>query len=645
MTTPSANQTLPHQQSNDSGPSKAPLLIIDTNILIEIPRIVDFDWKQPEVELYILHSVLDELNSLMRDRSQESKARAAQSAYMLLSNLMNRAIEGSIPLSGGKVRLFFCPSPTQGVPSLNLRMVDDQLLAFGQQLERTNPGRLCVLVTMDRDLVDRAENLEPKVRTISPSQARIKENLPKFLRRKVEARQVEIRTNTGLVEQRQAQEKLRRSPRSSPSPEERLKRQVRKFHSQIIAARHRAILSITPLQARLALVNHLVALLEKSPRRIVLLFVENSSMAEFWAAEIRASSGLKSKDVIIFRDQALSLKDPPRVVIYRHDQIQARAKHHLARLQKASLLATVIVDHGDNVSPEQLLLLLLGNHQFIGFTRFQPSEMQFAEGRRFVPSRSGRLLHHFFANQSVLCYTFVDGEKDGWLQPFELIRQPVSWQDWEAEEDQDLKQQFDSSYQKAMKDHPNLKIGYFWDELQELLGLVADSNAAKLFALQEQQEELAQGAHNKLSKVLALAPQSHGETKPRNLIFDPSGVWALKINEELTKLGLAAAHMDRDTAIEKWEQSWNDFETGKLAALILQVVPPTIFSKKAHISRLVFMTPNYSHNELASMLDWTLMHTHPTVQPVELHVLYVSNTQEEQNMRDFAESVCGLHFQ
>jgi hypothetical protein len=60
-----------------------PLALLDTSVLVECPHIHELDWGVPEVHVYVLHSAVEELHGLARDRRDREKARAAEARQLM----------------------------------------------------------------------------------------------------------------------------------------------------------------------------------------------------------------------------------------------------------------------------------------------------------------------------------------------------------------------------------------------------------------------------------------------------------------------------------------------------------------------------------------------------------------------------------
>lgn len=612
-------------------------LVIDTNILIEMPEIHDFNWGFGRVQLFVLDTVVEELRKKQYELAEPEKAKKA---YELMSQYQVRTPPEGIPIRDGQSRLFFIQAPKNISADLDLTKVDHQLIAFAMEHIQHNPGQFCAVVSLDREVADLANSVKPRVKPISPSMLQLERQLRSFLLRQykswLDENQSEGQKNNGGQTHEPTipstdKDKPKRSDRKVDK-RERLDRVVKNFHSRIIAAHHRAILSIAPLEARLSLTAHLIKCLKRTERRVILLFVENQALADYWAAELRQRCQLSPSAVLVFHDQALSHR--AEVIVYRHDQIETRFRQHVARLRETRKLITILVDGCDLLAPENLVMLLLGNDQFIGYTRHPLTSSQ---------ARSGRMLANFFEEESIVNYTYAEAEQDGWLRSFDLIRKPVLFTPEENEEYEKLNQSYLKERKTLLERYPHLtRAGNLWDALQDLLEGVADAHAAQVFTWRERREEMAQLAGGKgiiLLDILKNVADSSG----RNIIYDPSNYWSKALGKTINEQELSAVHLSQETSPEDWDRAWRKFESGDVETLVISSLPPYGMIHSA-VKRLIITTPICPQAQLSNIIDWTLSHAHPGGDPVEIHLLYVPDSPEEQAMLEFADAICGLRF-
>ncbi len=502
------------------------------------------------------------------------------------------------------------------------------------------PQRFCAIVTLDREFADLCDCQDPVVQFISPAKEKLIKDTPIFLKRRVGAFNMrlihkEILPRLVATQACQDPETPKSKKKAKPNPALRLQKLVRNFHSRIISAHHRAILTLAPFEARLTLTARLVEQLEHQPRRTILLYVDTRASALYWASELRLRCKLDTDQLIVFFDHALEVKQVPKVVIYTFDQIDSRFEQHFARLADHRRLMTIIVDGCDLLSPEQAVMLLLNEGQFIGYTRHYLHHSQ---------SRSGRMLARFFDDQSILHYTFADAEQDCWLHSFELIPQNVPFETWEEEIYKERKAVYKAALIKAGTEYPSLNRNeYFWRNLNELLDVVADSHTASLFVHREKMEEQPQIAFKKCQRLLELLSDSQRKGI-RCLVYDPTETWIKVLTKEMDLQELSFVTASDQYSLEEWQTVLDKLENNKANCLLTPVIPPFGMHHN-HIQRLIITTPICSQVSMAAMVDWTLYHGFDTSQTIELHILYVPSTPEETALLEFSDAICGLSFE
>jgi hypothetical protein len=424
----------------------------------------------------------------------------------------------------------------------------------------------------------------------------------------------------------------RRAPRPRPDPQARLEQVVRSLYGRLRSARHRAILSVAPLEARLALTAHLVPILTQRSKRVVFLFVGDQPQAEYWASELRLRCELQRDAVLVFGERGLPRIHGTHVVVYRHPQIETRFKHHAARFAKEGRRIMVIADGCDLLDPVWIATLLIGRAQFVGFTRHTSSHAQ---------TVGGRMLAAFCEQETVANYTFADAEKDGWLRPFDVLRHPVAFQDAEFQTYRQVNDRFIAVHNEVGRRYPELNEALdFWESLHRILDRVADHESASLFTLREQREELAQMARAKCETVVRLL--SEVGSPARCLVCDFERVWTAVLLETLGERGMTVEVLERPSGPAARESLWRRFEAGKVDCLVLQDVPPPRLVG-ARINRLIVMTPLTPLSTLASVVDWVLSHALDGP-AVCIDLLYTSETPEQEAMTDFADTCFGLRF-
>ena len=144
-------------------------VIVDTNILMEVPEIYDLNWGVDPTTVYVLRPVLDELYGLARDRQNRAKARAAQSAHDKLIHISRQMPPEGHPLPGGG-RLLFPAAPSQIQAPLDPESVDHQQIALAREHLKATPSRFCAIVTRDREMQDIAISTRPTVPVVMPGE-------------------------------------------------------------------------------------------------------------------------------------------------------------------------------------------------------------------------------------------------------------------------------------------------------------------------------------------------------------------------------------------------------------------------------------------------------------------------------------------
>ena len=608
-----------------------PAVIVDTSILMAIPAIHSFDWGVQPITVYILDTVLDELRGLARDRQDDVKATAARRALAVLDGLQKRAAPEGIPLINNTGHLVFVKPPSDIAPPLDPDSVDHQQIALAQTHLKAFLRGFCAIVTNDQEMADIATSTSPAVPVIAPGSSAMGTAIQRQLTRKLHWWQLSHREGV-VAEQPQRVKPARAVPRPSVDRQARLEQVVRSLYGRLRAAHHRAILSVAPLEVRLALTAHIVHSLAQHSNRVVFLFVEDRAAAEYWAGELRRRCQLSPDAVLVFGEQGILRVHGTRVVIYRHPQIESRFGHHAARFAGAGRRITVIVDGCDLLDPVWIATLLFGRDQFVGFTRHPLSHTQ---------AVGGRMLATFFQQQTVATYTFADAEEDRWLRPFDVLRHSIAFQEDELQIYREVNDRFITLRSKASARYPELGEAVdFWEALHRTLERVVDEETASLFPLREQREALAQMARAKGETVVKLLNEVGSPA--RCLVCDLERLWTPVLLKMLANRGATAEVFERSSDTDAQESLWRRFEAGQVDCLILQDMPP-VRLVGARINRLVVMTPLTPLSSLAAVVDWVLSHA-VSGPAVYVDLLYTGGTPEEQALMEFADTCCGLHF-
>ena len=414
--------------------------------------------------------------------------------------------------------------------------------------------------------------------------------------------------------------------------ERRLARVARHFYGRIRSMHHKAVLSIAPLEARIALTAHMVPILTQHKNRVIFLFTEDDSQASYWARQLRKRCELPSGAVRVFGEDGVSHVHGTRVVIYRHAQIERRYGQHAARFKDLGRRITTVVEGCDLLEPAWIAMLLFECDQFIGFTPYPIDHPQ---------ATAGRMLTSLFQQRVGATYTFADAERDGWLRSFDLHRHPIELTADERELYETTNEEFLALHSRLQREYPEIsRTSDLWQCLRRLLVRVVDHEAARLFVLQEQREQLAQMASSKLDAALDLVRGV--ESPARCLILDFEKLWTKLLVKDLSEAGLAVEVFGESADELDGTNVWRDFEKGNMDCLILQRTPPQDYVG-ARINQVITMTPLTPLSSLAATVDWSL--SHAVGGPImSVDLLYTANTPEQQAMADIADGCFGLRF-
>ena len=392
-----------------------PAVVVDTSILMELPAAYRFDWGVQPITVYVLDAVIRELRGLAQDKKNVAKAAAAQRALSILDSLQKRPLSEGLSRSSTSGRVVFAKGPEVISPPLDPESVDHQQIALAQA--HLTEG-FCAIVTRDREMADIAMCASPPVPVITaPSGGTMETAIRRQLARQIHWWNLSRCEEAEEQKARPVKPARQRSKTDRERRAKRLERVISNLYGRVRSMRHRAVLSIAPLEARLALTAHLVRVLTQHKNRVVFLFTEDQASAVYWAGELRKRCELPSGAVRVFSERDLPRVHGTRVVVYRYAQIERRYNQHIARFADAGRRITAIVDGCDLLDPVWIATLLFGCDQFIGFTRYPIGHPQAA---------ASRMLAAFFQQQIVATYTLADAEEDGWLRPFDLLPHPIA---------------------------------------------------------------------------------------------------------------------------------------------------------------------------------------------------------------------------
>lgn len=616
-----------------------PLVILDTNILVGLPDILKADWQMPAVDVYLLNPVLAEIEGLARDKDPQKAAVTSRVRDDLIA-LRRHVSESGLELQGGALRLFFA-DPPQDIPApLRKGSVDHAIIAFAQECLKKEPGRFCAIVTQDRELADIASAANPAIQVIAANPMNLQNNiLPQLIRKShwwgrwyANAEQA---SQSLAVKRSESPRRSHESQRATRNPAVRLQKVTRGLYRHIKTAHYRTVLSVVPLEIRLAVAAQWLGRIAKDSSRILLLFVRDQEQAEYWAQELRKRCELPVSAVVTFHGTGISRTNNLHAVIYQFDQIEQFLNQHAARFRNFPREMSVLVNDCDLIPTEKLAALLFCTPQFVGFTLWP-----------FIRSRtpSGKLLEYLFEQQTIPAYRLRNGEADGWLRPFDLICHPISLESEVEDEYARINAKFIEAYEQVLSKYPALTRVEDWEgSLKDLLETVADVQIAELFRLREQREEMVQVATGKLNEICTLfCPQGAPADLGNSIIYDPCGIWTPVLETTFAGQNLKVQVAPAGMTLDEWETLWRDFDARKLDVPILSEAPPLNLCR-APIHRLVITTPIADPIDLSGMADWALMHSHLTdPNPLEIHLLYVPNSPEEEPAMAFAHGICGL---
>lgn len=600
--------------------TQLPIILPDTNFLLTYPAVHKHNWALRPVEIAISETVRGELIG-QANRPGSPSAVQASRALTELNQLQAQVQQGNNAYQKGKIVVSFVPRPTSVPQPLDRNSPDHQLIALAQQQLLADPPRFCAILTNDEVLSQIAEALS--VLVVTPRDRESFRGFDGELGRKYEwwARSQQTRET-------QSVQAIARPPQLNPEPY--FDRVIRSVYHRVRAARHRAILSLAPLRARLGLTLRLIERVPKPEKRTVLLIVESRESAQYWAAVLRRQGSFEAGEVPVFGLDNLDSPENTRVLVYCHDQLGRRLPQHLARLTQAHQSLTAIVDGCDLLDPVDLAQLLFECDQFIGMCRY-PLE--------YAQTPGHRMLNAFLRDRSILSYSFADAECDGWGHPFDLYLHSVSFTSEERREWERLNADYVRLREQAMRRHPELrKADNFWETLHSMLLKKALPEEAQLIPLREGRERMALLARNKLGAVKQLLCATPKRPYGR-LILDYDGQWTPGLLDQL-KTGTKVAELKHGNS---QDDVWGRFLDGELDTLLLSQ-SPRLDLPCGPIHQLVILTPLRPMPEISDVVDWTLTHT-KSQDSLRVDLLYVSGTPEELAMFELAESSFDLRYE
>lgn len=594
-----------------------PTVLPDTNFLLDYPAVHHENWLIPSLEILISETVISELRGLSNnsDPNRAKKARAAlQEIEKFRGPLAN--LTGSLGVTTKIVARF-----VDLMEPLNPHKPDHQLIAYARKQHNSENPRFCAILSNDKELCDIAEALN--VITISrQNEQRFHQELH---RKYVWWEKAKVTGSLNVVQEKQIKKSTIRKPQ--PVKHTQLYQSVRKLYRRIEAVGRRTTLYLAPLKARLALTLEVIKRLRSPERQVVIIVVENKAMAHFWAGELRQMGKFSAGEVEVFGIDPAERLEQAKVVIYRHDQITRRFLQHVFRLEQAEKRITAVVDGCDLLDPVELAILLYECDQFIGLNHLPL-------GNRHT--RGHRILNVILHNRALIDYSFADAERDGWGHSCDLYLSEIQYTDDERKIWDEINTDYLRRRDRAIREYPELSDSEnFWADLDRLLDRSATPELVDILKQREQLEQMAQISQNKLVRVKQLA-QVAPKQPYRRLIFDYTRQWTPVL---LKQLGSTVAELPGG---ESQRKVWEQFSGSHFDTLLLSDVP-AIDLPGANFHQLIILTPLRPMDEILSMIDWALSHTH-TNDALRLDLLYVDDTPEEIAMIALAEASFDLRY-
>lgn len=592
-----------------------PSVLPDTNYLLDFPELLSEKWKIPFLEILISETVVSELHGLTKNKDT-FRARKAKIALDIISQYKNPFAETFENPKNIKIR--FIDRFTDLKEPLDSSNPDHQLIAFARKQLRQESSRFCAILSNDKELCDIAEALA--VYTIS------RQNELRFHQELVRKYEWWKRSKAyGQLEEIPDKQTGTLAPINKPKNAQfQLTQSIKQLYRRIDAVGCRATIFLAPIKGRLALTLELINRLRNPDQQVVIVVVQNRSMAQYWAGELRQMGKFTSEEVVIFSIDPIDRIDQAKVVIYRHDQIARRFPQHVSRLLNAEKRITAVVDGCDLLDPVELAILLYECDQFIGLTHMPLG---------YRRTRGHRMLNLALHNHSVMDYSFSDAERDAWGHPCDLYLNKIQF----TEDERIIWNEINTGYlnqrDRAIREYPALgNMENFWEELDRLLKRAARPEMVDLIKNREQLEQMAQIAQNKLERVKQLVLYVNRKNY-RRIIFDFSRQWTPVLLNQLSQMGINVAELPGG---ESQRRIWDQFSGNQIDTLLVSDVP-AIELPHSYIHQLIVLTPLRPMDEVLAMIDWTLLHTQPN-DSLRLDLLYVDDTPEELAMMELAEA-------
>ena len=132
---------------------RSAILFVDTNILLDCPRLEEFRFPGRQVTLVVIPEVMRELRGLARSRAREQVGAAMQALASLETLARRRGSATGIPLGRSGTILRILP----GAPS-DAVSTDLQLVLRARSEQSLHPRTLVAVVTRDWGVAELARN-------------------------------------------------------------------------------------------------------------------------------------------------------------------------------------------------------------------------------------------------------------------------------------------------------------------------------------------------------------------------------------------------------------------------------------------------------------------------------------------------------
>ena len=606
--------------------SYTPILIPDTNYLMDFPDLLKEKWLLSPLIILICETVETELRGL-RFNADPIRSEQAKRALELLTSFRRLPFSLDENLLDTEIR--FVVRYSDPMPPLDPSVPDHQIIGLAKKLSQ---NRFCAILTNDRDMSDIANVLT--VYNIARMDVnrfhhdiqlmyawwKSSHNAPPVEEEKKETAAVEkeIKLST----------KGRRLPRPYQHSSDPIDQYVSRLYRQMGALKLRTSIFLPIMLARIRLALEVIRRVREPEKEVILVVVKDEETERFWAGEIRQRGGYSTTEVVTFGSRESDRLDQARLILYQHHQIVLHLPQHITRLGQFHKRITALVDGCDLLDPVELAILLYECDHFIGLSHLPWNDQQ-ARGRK--------MLNVLLRNRALPDVSFVDAERDGWGLPCDFALHQVEFEPDEREEWDRMSADFMRFHDRIRSQNPSLgNIEDFWEGISQRLNRIADPESAEMLKLREQREQMAQLAHQKLELVKDLFANDFIPPH-RQIIFDFNRSWTPVLLRELAACGLKPVELPADRNDQR--SVWDQFSAKKFDTLLVSCTP-SIDLPVASYHRLAILTPLQPMDELIAIIDWAMMHA-AKPEPLRTDLFYVVNTPEELAMMTLAKAGFG----